>query len=182
MTQEAFEKMTQELLIAIDALLKNELRVPGLLLLYAGIDIMASWNRSEAHAHVVRGDFVEWAERHLLYGTRLGCGPQDLYAARCGLLHFYTAESRASRQAEAKQIWYAWGTVRAQHLQTLINDAEVPSAMALHVDDLCRSFRRGVKLFKRSLYNDPNKADLVYERAAKFFANMPPLATGDRSS
>jgi hypothetical protein len=175
MTQQAFERMTEELLVAIEALLKGELRVPGLLLLYGGMDIMASLNRPTEHADVVRSDFIEWTERYLLCGRRLACTPQDLYAARCGLLHSCTGESRASRQDEAKQIWYAWGTGRVEDLERFIEDADRSLSVAVHVDHLFHSFQRGVKLFKRALYDDPEKANLVYERADKFLANMPTL-------
>lgn len=183
MTQQAFESVTGDLVSAIDSLLRSELRLPALLILYAGIDIMASLNRPESRSEVNPSDFLEWADRYLLHGTHLACSSEDLYGARCGLMHTYTAESRSSRSGKANQIWYAWGTGRVDDLQELIDAADdVPSAVAVHVDDLFHAFRRGVKLFKRSLYDDPKKANLVYERANKFFANMPPITKDNKST
>lgn len=105
MTQQVFERNAEELLTAIEACLRSRLLLPGLLLLYAGIDIMAWLNRPKSHADVQRSDFVEWAEKYLLPGTKLACSAIDLYAARCSLLHSYTAESRLSREGKAKQVF-----------------------------------------------------------------------------
>lgn len=172
MTQQAFERMTQELLVATDALLKSELRLPGLVLIYAGIDIMASLNRPQEKEAVTRSDFIQWAEEYLLRVGRLGCEARDLYGARCGLLHTYSAESALSEAEEAKEIWYAWGTGRPEDLQRLIEAQGITAASAIHIDDLMAAFRRGVKLFERSLYDDPERAELVYGRAGKFLATM----------
>jgi len=38
--------------------------------------------------------------------TQVGCTPDDLYAARCGLLHSGSAESRLSREGKASPLWY----------------------------------------------------------------------------
>lgn len=70
-TQRVFERNIGELLIAIEACLKNRLILPGLLLLHAGIDIMAWLNRPESHTDAKRSDFIGWVESYLLPDTRL---------------------------------------------------------------------------------------------------------------
>ena len=40
---------------------------------------------------------------------RFGVSGLDLYAARCGVLHTYTMDSRLSTEGKAKRILYAWG-------------------------------------------------------------------------
>jgi len=174
MTQQVFERNADEFLMAVEACLKSRLKLPGLLLLYAGIDIMAWLNRPESHIDVQRSVFIGWADKYLLPGTGLACSAIDLYAARCSLLHSYTADSRLSREGRAKQIFYTWGTVCAEDLQERIDNVETLSAVAVHVEHLFHAFRIGVGRFKQSLSNDPEKANLVYERAGKFFSHVPP--------
>ncbi len=162
--------------MAIEGCLKTRLATPGLLLLYAGIDIMAWLNRPESHPDVRRSDFIGWADKYLLPGTGLACSAIDLYAARCSLLHSYTAESRLTREGDAKQIFYAWGVGRAEDLQGLIDYVGTHSAVAVHIEHLFDAFRLGVERFKEALSNDPDQANLVYKRADKFFSNIPPLS------
>jgi hypothetical protein len=173
MTRQVFETVAAELVQTVDVLSERQLRLPALLVLYAGIDIMASLDRPESSSEVKPTDFVKWADRYLLAGTRLACSAEDLYAARCGLLHTYVAESRRSRDGKATQIWYAWGDASAEELQARINVAEVPPAVAVHVGDLSAAFRLGIERFKQSILDESEKANLVYERAAKFFGNLP---------
>ena len=172
MSQQEFERVAEELISAIDTLLESELVVPALLMLYASIDIMASLNRPESQSEVKSSDFIEWADRYLLCGTQLECSPEDLYGARCGLLHTYIAESRSSRVGEAKQIWYACDAFTAEEYWAWIDQADVPPVVAVHVDDLFAAFRFAVERFKHRLLSDPRKANLVYERTHKSFSNV----------
>ena len=64
MTQETFEANIEELLTAIEACVRSRLLLPGLLLIYAGIDIMAWLNGPRSHTDVARSDFIEWTLRH----------------------------------------------------------------------------------------------------------------------
>lgn len=173
MTRQAFERGATELVEAIHVLSKNQLRLPAMLMLYAGIDIMASLDRPESSLEVKPTDFVKWSDTYLLPGAHLACSAEDLYAARCGLLHTYIAESRRSRKRKARQIWYAWGDASAEELEARIDGADVPPAVAVHADDLSAAFRLGVERFKQSILNDSERANLVYARAAKFFGFVP---------
>ncbi len=175
MTRQVFESAATELVRAIDVLSESQLGLPAMLVLYAGIDIMASLDRPESSLEVKASDFVRWADRHLLPGTHLSCSAEDLYAARCGLLHTYMAESRLSRKGEARQVWYAWGDRSAEELQAEIDGADVPPVVAVHVDNLSAAFRLAIERFKRCILDDSEKAKLVYDRAGKFFGNLSAL-------
>ena len=172
MTRQAFESVRTELVEAIDLLSDSQLRLPATLLVYAGIDIMASLDRAESSVEVKPGDFIRWADTYLLPDARLECSAEDLYAARCGLLHTCMAESRRSRRGKARQVWYAWGDASAEELQARIDGADVPPAVAVHVDDLSAAFRLGIERFRQSILDDSEKANLVCERAGKFFGNL----------
>jgi len=175
MTQQVFERNIKDLLTAIEGCLNKQLIAPSLLLLYAGIDIMAWLDRPESHADVKRADFINWVENYLLPGSGLVCNALDLYAARCALLHSYAAESPLSRQGDAKQIFYAWGSARAEDLQRLVDFVGTHSAVAVHVNELLKAFRVGVERFEKALSHDSQHATLVYHRATKFFSNMPTM-------
>ncbi len=173
MSKENLETNFGELLTVIDKCLKEGHTLPGLILLYAHIDITASLNRPSGKDDVTRKDYKDWVNEFLLPGSKLRCSADDLYAARCGLIHSYMAEAKATRSREAKQIFYAWGTAKGATLQEALRGGGLHSeAVAIHVDELFEAFRNGLKRFMESLDNDPQKARLAYERAKKYFKNI----------
>ena len=175
MTQPALERNVGELLTDIEGCFQSKFITPGLVLLYASIDIMASLHRPESHPDVTRSDFIEWVNDYLLPNQNLACTAMDLYAARCSLIHSYSSESRLSREGNAKPIFYAWGTGPTEYLENLIDTVGNSPRVALHVEQLLDAFRTGVERFQQRLHGDPNMSALVKDRTEKFFINMPYL-------
>lgn len=145
---------------------------PALILIYGTIDILASLDRDESHHDVERSDFKKWVDEYLLPGAQLPCTANDLYAARCGLLHTYSPESSMSRKGEAVPIFYAWGDARARDLRELVDSAGY-RATAIHVDTLCDALNTAIERFISGLANDSEHRELVRQRMNKLFVNMP---------
>lgn len=82
--------------------------VSAVTLMFATIDALAALCRSIGQHDTTRQDFIDWSDRYLCPERTLGCSSVDLYAARCGVLHTYSAESRLERQGEARRIFYQW--------------------------------------------------------------------------
>jgi len=175
MNSQKFERHVKVLLKAIDTCLKNELQLPGLILLYTGIDSMAWLNRPKLQPDVRRNDFIYWVNRYLLPDSGLACEALDLYAARCALVHSYTSESSLTRQGKAKEIAYPWGKGGAKKLQKAMNSVDKNRAIAVHIEDLFHAFQNGIERFKEALSNDPIRAQLVFERIAKKYYEELPL-------
>ena len=79
-------------LAAIDLCLSNHYRMPALVLIYSGIDIMALLARPEAKPNVTREDFIAWCERYLTAAGFQECSAIELYATRCGIVHTYSPD------------------------------------------------------------------------------------------
>jgi hypothetical protein len=147
--------------------------LPGLVLLYATIDIVASLDRPVSKENADRKDFMSWVDAYVLRGSSLRSSATDLYAARCGLLHTYTPESRLSREGTAKEIYYAWGTGKAEDLEEAMNRSNLKTpTVAVHADELLRAVGRGFDKFFRDLSKDPRRAARVYDRAGKWFGGL----------
>ena len=93
---------------AIRLLNQAQLVQPCLVVLYSTIDSIASLS-STHDRDVTRQDFEGWVNRFLLPGSKLTCTSTDLYAARCGVLHSFSAYSSIQRRGKARLICYAWG-------------------------------------------------------------------------
>ena len=91
MSKTALEENVEKHFLAIDLCLENSLLMPALVLIYNGIDTFAALNREAKKDKVTRDDFINWCDRYIFPGNNLECSGQDLYAARCGILHTYIA-------------------------------------------------------------------------------------------
>jgi hypothetical protein len=175
MNKSNLQNHLNRLTVAIQLTLDAKKHLPTLILTYSAIDILAWLNRPASHPDVVKSDFTSWIDLYLLPDSNLSCSSLDLYAARCGIVHSYQAESKLSREGKAKQIWYAWGKGNATRLMDRIKQAKKDNiAVAVQVEDLFSSLKRGILSFLASLDANPSHSKLVYERASKkFFTNIP---------
>jgi hypothetical protein len=94
----------------IDVALEAECLVSGVALMFAALDSLAALARPVGQAGTTRADFVNWSEKYLQPSKSLGCTSLDLYAARCGVLHTYSAESDLERAGKARRLIYEWRT------------------------------------------------------------------------
>ncbi|WP_285359916.1 hypothetical protein [Pseudomonas sp. fls2-241-TYG-175] len=96
--------MPKEDLRAIAILLKAGLESHALATIYASIDRMA-WLIS-ASEESTSADFKKWTDQFLIVDEHFNFNSNDLWAARCGLLHTGAAESRDYRKNNANLIYY----------------------------------------------------------------------------
>lgn len=89
---------------AVNELHKRGYVTQGLVLLYSAMDTLA-W-ACVPSGEVTSAAFMAWANKYFLPGSELPCTAEDLYAARCGLLHSHAAVSKRSAEGKARQIWY----------------------------------------------------------------------------
>lgn len=155
----------------IDACIEKKLTAPALILIYSGIDTAGWLDSSEEYA--TRTSFMNWVDAYLLKAKPLRCMAMDLYAARCGLLHTFTPNSKLTSEGKARRICYAWGAASVQDLQRTIdltNKSE--EYVAVHIDDLYEAWRLGVLQFAEELEKDRDRKSRVYSKAAKFFSGL----------
>jgi len=110
---DALSRSFGQTIAGIDLLLGSQLIHPCLVLLYSTIDAAAALERDHPDSDVTGRQFIAWADRYLIQRGFVSCSAVDLYAARCGVLHTFSAASRRSRGGTAERIAYAWGTGQA---------------------------------------------------------------------
>ena len=96
------------MLRGIDVALEAQCLVSGVGLIFATIDSLAALSRPENQESSTRRDFLTWSDRYVRPDASLGCSSVDLYAARCGVLHTYSAESDLARGRKARRLVYEW--------------------------------------------------------------------------
>ena len=154
---------------AIDACLEKKLYGPALILIYSAIDVVGWLDSVEQYASPT--SFKNWVEAYLLKATSIPCTALELYAARCGLLHTFTPDSKLSSKGPVRRICYCGGEASIQKLQRTINLTKKPELyVAVHINDLYEAWRLGVLHLAEELEKDPDKRSRVYAKARKFFS------------
>jgi hypothetical protein len=161
----------EESFAAIELLRERRLIQSTLVLVYSTIDAAASLDVS-GEGDVKKDDFVRWADAYLIPGSALGCTGLDLYGARCGLLHSWSAFSRLSRDRKVKSIWYAVGPTPAPALAEMTAIAG-SDFIGISLDDLCKSLRPAFKRYLAEVTTDSVKWQGVLVRAGMLFGAVP---------
>jgi hypothetical protein len=176
MAKNIYESNIHELIKAIDASFKGKESLSGLILLYSLIDIMAWLSRDQHDADSTKSDFIHWVEEFLLPGSSLACTGEDLYSARCSIIHSYAPEwgSSMGRQSEAKKIHYIWGKAGKV---TPVGHANSSSEkkdenVVLHIDDLVNALKIAIQRFNDSLSYNRALFELIDDRSRKFFIGV----------
>ena len=156
---------------AIDGCVGMHLVLPSLMLIYAGADVLGALEARAGEG--TQGSFTRWAEVYMLAGKPLGCTAVDLYAARCGVLHTFSADSDLYRQGKARRLIYAWGTGSTAKLERTA-DLLGYGDITVHLTDLADAFREGVMRYLTEVADDQSRRDAVLAAAAGvWLAHMP---------
>lgn len=154
---------------AIAILHKNGRITQALILLYAAIDTLA-W-LSTADPETSGKAFRAWVDRYMLPRDTLACTSVELYAARCGLLHTHTAESRTTASGTGRQIWYYTGEKSLKLLQYQAADRQ--DVTFVRFVDLLEAFTDASEQFMNDLKSDPVRRDEAQDKARRWLAWVP---------
>jgi hypothetical protein len=167
-----FEKARIELATSIGLLLDNKFKTPALILTFTGIDIMASLAIPDNQEKVTRKDFIDWVDKYILNGNEHKCKGIDIYGARCGLLHSYSANSTLHQDNKAKLVVYAYGNKKAEELQKLMDKKWSGKFVAVHLEKFIIDFTYGIAKFNEEVISNQDLSKRVYLRAKAFFGNI----------
>ncbi len=154
---------------AVAVLIKANRYLQALVILYAAIDTLA-WS-TRAAGDVTRSDFVAWVTAYM-DPTRLRCTADDLYAARCALVHSGAAESRMSREGKASELWYATAPKSVPILEGMIRRKGI-DAKVVYVTDLVAVFADGAMKFADELTAQEARRLEVTQRINRWLGFVP---------
>jgi len=166
----AYWKNIYELRKAPGVCLQNEYWLSAVKLIYSGTDNLAWLSRKHEKPNVDKKDFTDFVNRYLLPDSGLTCSSEELYSARCGLLHCNTAESGISRSGNAKYLSYATGLsseeIGYEHIRPESRDRHV----VVNIDKLYKAYNKSIDILNQRISQEANFADLIYHRSIKLYA------------
>lgn len=170
---EWFKKQLNAMGILWDA----ELPEAMLTIVYAGIDTFGLLAAPAEVCDANRSTFKQWCEEYILPRINTDEGNKitadDLYAARCGVLHSSTPLSKMEREGKACQLFYEFkGKIG---VNMILNAQQKPA----HIDigKLAMAFKEGGLAFLINLKGDPAREQLAHSRAQHFlrWGTLAPL-------
>lgn len=155
----------------IEACIERQCLISAIALIFASLDSISALTRPNGQADTTSKQFIEWVDRFLLPHAGLKCTSEELYAARCGVLHTHSPESNIQRRSNGtvKRLVYQWRSGPAADAEiALPNDATT-----IVVEDLFDSFTNAVDGFLGEVEQDSNLADVVNSHLAELLCYRP---------
>lgn len=171
--EQTFAAIIAEMVQAINMCIKARLFLAGQMLMCAGVDIMANFDRAKGKVAGDQQDFKRWAKKYLLDpNPHLKVNSDDLYGGRCGLIHAAIVESGKSRKGEARLIFPVVKPAPIVPFQESLDqlrrdDPTFNGGVAVYLDDLLKAFIDGLERFREDVKSSPEKVKIVTERAGK---------------
>ena len=171
MSEQNFFVSYLQVLAAIDHCEENNMLPPALVLLYSAIDSV-SWLASNNHKESGKA-FRQWVSDWMLTDPKITCSADELYAARCGLVHTLTPTSTLNQKG-VRKISYSWGKDNDnQILERLIQHfGQDHELVSVHLSDLVLSFRNGMADYLQYVYQDPERIKAFEEKCGQHFASI----------
>jgi hypothetical protein len=170
--QRVFSARVNEFTQAIKMLFDAGHTQPGLIVFYTAIDIFASLRRLKTETDTNGSYFKKWVNDYMIAGSQRPFTSEDLWGARCGLLHTHTASSKVSRQGKARQLHYyrAQGSISPDQQQAFDSMARIHGKQFVDVDLLHADFIEGLRRFSADIQCNPELAKRVFHHSATLFS------------
>ena len=150
----------------------NECYGSFLILIYSGIDAMSYLSVPPQRDEVQSKDFIQWADKYMspyLSNRITRVTGDELYSARCAVVHTYTIESRKTKSRNTRIIGYIFGGD-----QTMVWNSEVhPEMILLRLDTLRDAFFSAIDKFLIQSYADKQKQPILEARLRKLLNTIP---------
>jgi hypothetical protein len=145
-----------------------------LILIYSAIDAMAHLTMPGGKDKVSRSDFVDWADKRLLFRDATGARTLqlpglELYAARCALVHTYGSESDLHKDGKVKrQIGYG-----DEFIPEVAADPNIENLVLVSIRGLVDALSEGVAATLQELAHDEPRRKLFAVRLEKMVQELP---------
>jgi hypothetical protein len=166
-----FFKNYYQLILATDSCVKEHMILPALILIYTAIDSV-SWLASEDPSEEVGFRFKKWVNIWMLNNSKLKCSAEELYAARCGVLHTLTPNSTLTDKKGVRKIAYAWGKAKHEDLEESISALSMSKNVAsVHLEDLFWCFRNGFADYLEQVFSSDKERENFLLKSNQHFVS-----------
>jgi hypothetical protein len=156
----------------IEVTFDSECYGPCLILIYCGMDTMSYLSMPPSHTEVCSGDFIRWGGKYLspkLSNSSTQITGEELYAARCGVVHTYGVESRKTKMGNVRMIGYSVGGKIA-----IAYDPKIDGTLVmLRLETLRDAFFKAIDEFLMESYADSQRRATIEARLQTLLNTKP---------
>ena len=156
---------------SVDMLLKGGFQLPTLIVLYSGMDAIASVSRP-ADAPEAGRHFIRWCDQYLSVPAPVPLRGVDIYAARCAVIHSFSASSSLSERGKARLLGYRSGP-GASEVWDNIDTTMADRIVIVEIERLADAFFDAVARCIPDLYSTTARAELTDRRLRSLLAFLP---------
>ena len=160
-----------EIITVTKQAIQDEHILPALILIYSSID-SASFLATKSPLEPVNKRFKDWVKKWMFTVNKLPCTPEELYSARCGVVHTFTSSSNLTMNKKVRHVAYAWGSADYKKLQKSLDYHHSNKVVAVQVEDLFESFQQGLAKFFEVASTNNSLSEQLEERSKKYFSNL----------
>lgn len=172
MSEENLFNNYYQIIKAIRGCIDQKLVLPSLVLIYTAIDSV-SWLACNEQNIGVGKRFQKWVHEWMLKDGKLNCSAEELYPARCGVLHTLTPNSNLSEKKGVRKVAYAWGKADSEKLEESISALSMSdSIVSVHLEDLFWSFSNGFTNYIEHVFDNDQQREKFLRKAGVHFANL----------
>lgn len=174
MTVDEIAKKYVETTLAIYTCANNKYYESVWVLFYSAIDSV-SWLYSEQmdiNKRRVGREYKDWVNKYLLPNLDgYNCTAEELYLARCSVLHTYS--SMAKHQGNNRIIVYVYGDKEYENMiSKIVNEDETirkENFVLIHMGDLVNAYSKGMSAFFKQVEIDKKLYDRVIEKTKYYY-------------
>lgn len=149
--------------------LEQGFHVSAAIILFSSIDILANLDRPGGKVEGEAPDFVRWVERYLLPLLPAGIPGEEVYSARCAVVHTAGAESRRTRDGSVRRVSFTVGGG-----PPIAYNAKVDSTLVLiNLDLLVKAFFSAIDMFLMDAFKDPTRRAVIEKRLGQMLTSIP---------
>ena len=149
----------------IEVTLDNKCYGSAVILIYAGIDALVHLGIPKAQMEATDRDFISWVEKYIKIGSKNQITGEELYSARCAVLHAYGVESRRTRKGTARMIAYMDKGSPPIRYSPKIH----ANLVLLSIEALAKAFYEGIDRFLIDIFADSKMRPVIEARLPKLF-------------
>lgn len=135
---------------AVSTLFREELYGHTLVIIFSTIDTCGLLDAPPTQSEATGESFKAWVKKYLLGRPGIQFNENDLWGARCAVLHTFTSESSLSKGRRARELQYYTGDKTTPHIQRFVaftTTYEGGRHLPVHYGDLCEAFFQAIKQF-----------------------------------
>src|SRR5690349_15829330 len=166
------------MLVGIDACVEAQCVMSAVTLIYATIDAVSALVRPVRTVESTSEQFREWVRRYYLPALRAPVSVEDIWGARCGVVHTYGPDSRSSRGKGASILVYKWRTGHRPDDEVLTERSA--DGRILDVEQMVEALHIALARFQEEVASSPELLERVEHHVKELLCYEPwPSEEGD---